>query len=283
MVPELMGPYREWRKELLDLLERYGLSPRFTAGIEAGAQELKALSRNAAMKYHPEISEAAHKYAERQIEQLAKAGVAVPSVVPSVSVLTSSDFETATSTWVDVVRGRLIVDVARLRMADDEIDLVARLLAVKLVDRRASTWRHGRNTMVSDAILATWAAGNGIAGDIFTQAQVQTDEVYQRQAIAAIDENTTDCCLRVHGQIVSFDNPFHLTGTPRFASHVHAPPFHWNCRTAVTVYRKEMESFGVTTDQMRDAAREEIGARRRTKKRVVIHPAHATSRRAIRQ
>jgi hypothetical protein len=85
--------------------------------------------------------------------------------------------------------------------------------------------------------------------------------------------------LKVHGQVVGSEEKFHLTGTPRFADYVHAPPFHWNCRTAEVIYHSTMERFGVTTGEMRSAARAELDARRRTRRRVVIHPAYATSRR----
>jgi hypothetical protein len=122
-------------------------------------------------------------------------------------------------------------------------------------------------------------SANGISGDIYTQIQADTGVIYQRQAIAAVDENTTNCCLRVHGQVVGFEEKFHLTGTLRFADYVHAPPFHWNCRTVEVLYHSTMEGVGVTTGDMRSAAREELDARRRTGKRVLIHPAHATSRR----
>ena len=86
--------------------------------------------------------------------------------------------------------------------------------------------------------------------DIYRQIQSGTGVTYQRQAIAAVDENTKDCCLKVHGQVVDFDEKFHLTGTPRFAHYVHAPPFHWNCRTVEVLYLSTMEDFGVTTGEM---------------------------------
>lgn len=50
---------------------------------------------------------------------------------------------------------------------------------------------------------------------------------FQRQAVAAIDERTTDCCLRVHGQVVGLKEDFRLTGTPRFADRLRDSPFHW--------------------------------------------------------
>lgn len=50
---------------------------------------------------------------------------------------------------------------------------------------------------------------------------------FKRQAVAALDERTTDCCLRVHGQVVGLNEDFRLTGTPRFADRLRNPPFHW--------------------------------------------------------
>lgn len=101
---------------------------------------------------------------------------------------------------------------------------------------------------------------------------------FRRQAIAALDERTTETCLRVHGQVVTIDGDFHLTGTPRYADDMHAPPFHDYCRTAVALVRidhKDDELSG----QMRDAARAELRAREETGTREEVHPAHARSRR----
>jgi len=95
-----------------------------------------------------------------------------------------------------------------------------------------------------------------------TQALVQADaqDEYLRQAIAAIDERTTDCCLRVHGQTTTVDGDFILIGTPRYADKVHAPPFHWYCRTAVALVPNQKKDDELTR-AMQDAARSELKAR----------------------
>ncbi len=103
-------------------------------------------------------------------------------------------------------------------------------------------------------------------------------EAYQRQAVAALDERTTDCCLHVHGQVVELRQPFHLTGTPRFSEYQQDPPFHWYCRTSVCLVAREFAD-DVLSVQMRDAAQAELQARAATGQRAPIHPAHATSRR----
>ena len=83
---------------------------------------------------------------------------------------------------------------------------------------------------------------------------------YGKQAVAAIDDKTTDCCLKVHGQLVPVSGAFQLTGTPRFADEMKAPPFHWNCRTA-TALVKLAEQDDDLTRIMQAAASVEIEAR----------------------
>lgn len=98
-----------------------------------------------------------------------------------------------------------------------------------------------------------------------------------KQAIAAIDERTTDCCLRVHGQIKRLNEDYELAGEPRFADRMAYPPFHWNCRSSSVAYMAEWEEGSrVTTSMMRDAAQAELTAREEQGLEE-IHPAHATS------
>ena len=81
----------------------------------------------------------------------------------------------------------------------------------------------------------------------------QTEQVrFMKQAVAALDARTTDCCLRVHGQIRELDEPFHLTGTPRYADYQDWPGFHWYCRTSGVLYQEEFDEG--LTDKMRDGA-----------------------------
>lgn len=101
---------------------------------------------------------------------------------------------------------------------------------------------------------------------------------YKRQVVATLDQFTTDCCLRAHGQVVDYDQPFHLVGTPRFADYLMETPFHWNCRSVTVLIPVESVEDDVTLE-MRDAARAEIDARERTGKREEIWPSHARSRR----
>lgn len=98
-----------------------------------------------------------------------------------------------------------------------------------------------------------------------------------KQAIAAIDHRTTECCLRVHGQAVPLDKDFHLTGSPAYADYMDWPPFHRWCRTSVALVPKE-DVEDVLTHELRDAASAELRAREESG-RQHIWPSHGRSRR----
>lgn len=127
--------------------------------------------------------------------------------------------------------------------------------------------------------------GNRFEGYDFAQFGIgaKVHEVlneWGRQAVAVIDERTTDCCLRVHGQWQAFGDDFRLTGTPRYADHMGAPPFHKWCRTATALVQRKYAADDLT-QRMRDAARAELNARKTQKpRRKVITPANAVSRRS---
>jgi hypothetical protein len=75
---------------------------------------------------------------------------------------------------------------------------------------------------------------------------------FQKQAIAALDSRTTDCCLRVHAQVQPFNQPFHLTGFPRYADYVDWPGFHWHCRTSGVLYLPQFDDG--LSEKMRNGA-----------------------------
>lgn len=183
--------------------------------------------------------------------------------------------------WVDQLSTTFLGELARMRATGEERQtMMDRLLAVDLVDGRASVTRSAGNSLALEADLDLWTMAMALAQDSFGRAGRRSRVKFMKQAIAAIDSRTTDCCLRVHGQIQPLNSPFILNGKPRFANRMQGPPFHWYCRTATTLYTQEMEAVGVPTQSMIDAARAELMARLRTGKRVPIWPSHATSGRA---
>lgn len=85
---------------------------------------------------------------------------------------------------------------------------------------------------------------------------------YQRQAVATLSKRTTNCCLQVHGQIVGMEEPFRLSGTPRYASQMLNPPFHPFCRTVTALVPASATNDQLTT-RMQDGAQAELDARER--------------------
>lgn len=95
---------------------------------------------------------------------------------------------------------------------------------------------------------------------------------FSKQAIAALDNKTTDCCLRVHSQIQPMGKQFILTGNPRFADAMDWPGFHQRCRTSVALY-KPIYDDGLTSQMRADA--DQVIAERRGGAFVDRHPANA--------
>jgi len=164
---------------------------------------------------------------------------------------------------VTQIRAQLLSGIGdeSLILGDEDRD---GMLTPRPVVGTAATW-------VSALTMLAWTSS-------IERATHSTRDAYRRQAVAVIDERTTDCCLRVNGQVVGLNEDFHLTGTPRFADHLRNPPFHWYCRTSVALVRVE-DMDDALTREMREAGRAELRARGQTGRRVEIHPAHARSRR----
>lgn len=127
--------------------------------------------------------------------------------------------------------------------------------------------------------LRTAVSGGFIGWLIGTQPQAPTPVgerfPFRRQAIAGIDERTTNCCLQVHGQTVGMNEDFLLTGTPRYADRQKDPPFHDRCRTSVALYLAEFDDG--YTDMMQEAAQLEQQARESDSYKAP-HPANAFTR-----
>ena len=178
----------------------------------------------------------------------------------------NQDMDLALSGWLGPLDAQIAYALMVLGMGGD----IALVLGD---DTRQGALRHSELTSLGAGILA------GMAAAMMAALQLeQTREPWSKQAIAGIDERTTDCCLRVHGQIVPMSGRFTLTGTPRYADHMEWSPFHDWCRTSIAMIPTAMPEDDLTA-QMRDAARAEIDAREETGQRPEIHPSHARSRR----
>jgi len=161
------------------------------------------------------------------------------------------EIQAAHAAWMGPVDAQIAGARAALMMGWDEAMVTGDeervgLLNPAVVVREGARW-------LAIAALAAWLAQ-------VDARQERLGTPFDRQAIAAIDERTTDCCLRVHGQVVGLRADFLLTGTPRFADKLRDPPFHWWCRTSVCLVRPE-DADDQLSQAMREAARAELEAR----------------------
>lgn len=104
--------------------------------------------------------------------------------------------------------------------------------------------------------------------------------VYYLQAIAGIDERTTECCLNIHGHAVPIGGLFHLTAMPRYADYLPGPPFHKWCRTATgLILMSELDD--PLTRELFAAASEELRQRKlaRAERLLFSPPTHARTKR----
>jgi hypothetical protein len=277
-------PVQAARLVLVDRLTGAGArDPGLPAAIRAELDALRPQLTQVAREHSQALGEVAGTLAETQFELLQRfdpgtppfAGVEAASLAERQAVATGF-IDNATG-WVDVAQARLLAELARLRDEPESV-IVERLFAEQVRDR-ASVWRHGMNLLAANTILDMWSTAVTTTGVYYATGQSQAGQQWRNQVIAAIDERTTDCCLQAHAQIQLLDEPFVLTGTPRFSDEKLHPPFHDFCRTSEALWLEHFEEVGPTTGEMRDAARAEIKARQETGRRVEIHPAHATSRR----
>jgi hypothetical protein len=137
--------------------------------------------------------------------------------------------------------------------------LVRRLMASTPTGEGPAVWANGQLSAERHVRRTVITANNASHQEAIRETAEIVPEV-KKQAFAAIGKNTTDCCLRAHGQIQPVDSPFELTGTPRFADRMQYPAFHWSCRSTVAMYHPLFEQ-SLSTDSLRQAARAEMTRR----------------------
>lgn len=212
------------------------------------------------------ISDAAQQISATVISQAISVGRIAQTLIEAQTGLAVAERVAAPalplSGWQAATMGLFLAEIGRLHTGGaDAAAILARLITGR--DGRQSTYDQARVSLQLATEGAIWATGNGHVARLADIAGRRQGRRYQKQAIAAIDSRTTDCCLKVHGQIQDLDKPFQLRGTPRFADHIQNPPFHYRCRTATALYLAEMEAIGATTETMRATARAELRRRER--------------------
>lgn len=116
------------------------------------------------------------------------------------------------------------------------------------------------------AAFLVWQAFDNMIENSRNSAGNRIENLF-KMAVAVIDDRTTDCCLRVHGQIQPLDGMFKLTGTPRFADEMDYPQFHRYCRTSPVLYSPELDPGGAQRAKLLDESKHELKAREDAKRK----------------
>jgi hypothetical protein len=160
--------------------------------------------------------------------------------------------------WLDVIRQQEAAALAILATSADPVLILGDESRLGVL-QPSPVVKWGTRALTA-ALLASWTAA-------VEPALEQAEAALDKQAVAAIDERTTETCLNVHGQVKPFDQPYHLTGTPRYADDIEFPPFHDYCRT-VSVLVARSEANDELSQAMRQAGRAEREARAEDQRKI---------------
>lgn len=257
----VMVAYRNAVRALATVLDGTGRDKAWQV-----AEVLKALRKDLADTTKPVIRDATTAAAHAAVAQLLAYGIDVGSrpteqvatpiideaMLAIMGVIDGQIAGVQAMTATGASKGQIIGDDSRQGLLVPTTVLVAATFWA--VQAASATW---------DWIASNWGG---------------TRTEFYKQAIAAIDERTTETCLLLNGMVVPLNEDFVIEGTPRYADRLGQPPFHWNCRSSLALVKPE-DADDILSQQMRDAAQAELAAREKTGKRDEIHPAHARSRR----
>lgn len=248
--------YTQLRVDLLDLLQHRGL-PALLSQLPFLVQAARRDLERSYLQAGGTIVQQSQAAALDDLTRLAQLlDQPPPRMVPTPSPLLAIGAAQALD-WLASLHGLMLIEARSLPPTTDPPLIVSRLLAPDLQAGRASLWRSGVSLLDVALTRFVWQLANHTRLTMYQQAQPPGPAPYHKQVIAAIDRRTTSCCLAAHGQIAALDQPFRLTGTPRYADRLLQPPFHARCRTSLVLYHPIMEQHGPTTADLRQRAQAE--------------------------
>ena len=284
---QIDGYRTQARRVMLEILDREGVTRQAVNQMRREVDSLKAQVTKLGRSTSKDVRRTVQNYTRKQIQLANRVGLANEGDIGSLVAKGTDNakdgeetFMTSIPAWLNQLETSLQTTSAQLRISQASPEEVsARLLSERLADGRASVWAASGNAAALEETRDVWTYAVGLTGAYLLFFKQEEEFDYQKQWISTIDERTTDCCLRAHGQIQPMDEPFQLTGTPRYADEVQDPPGHWYCRASEALYHESFEQIGIPTEKMRDMAELELDARELTGRRIPISPSHATSRR----
>lgn len=213
----VLSAYRQARRAMRQAYREEGTARR-VAALEV-LRELRETLRDIVGGSINDAVELGVHSAQEQVRQYEEAGIVVPVAMEM------ADRWMLEQGWWDTTDGRLSAIRALIGTdAEEEIllgdDGRLGVLQPAPVQRDGGWW-------IPYAVGLAWSVWIGKGAE------------YDRQAVAVLDKRTTDCCRQVDGQVVKMNEPFHLTGVPRYADNMMSPPFHDWCRTSVALIAKE--------------------------------------------
>jgi len=280
LVNEVLADYDQVRRELMaDFMNRFSQLPddptqaqiralandqTLIAAIDRRMVELNGILNQSIDPAVTQIANTAFANAAQEVAIIAGSlGVAsfVFDVDPLLEIVVKAAIDQI-PLEVETFRALLISELRQGLAAGESMQTISRrLFQATPVDGRPSVFSRGQVSAELMTRRAVIQSNNNSKSIYLDQAGEQVP--IQKQAIASINARTTQTCLRVHGQIRDLDQPFELTGEPRFEREMQQPPFHWNCRTEIVAYNQSFEEgSALSTANMRKQAIDQEAANR---------------------
>lgn len=252
-----LAEYRALRGELLDLMARLGPgSPTLAIAFTQRLQAFKARLQAIIQQFTNALSSVSRLMVNDSLDLISEfeelppfGALEIETAQQRLAILASLSNHIAD--FVDTIDAQMRIALADIEANNEgEAEAVRRLLAARLTNDGASVYRLGATALETSGQRLIWQTGTALTGAYVTATRLRI----LKQAVATINNRTTDTCLRVHGQTQLIGTPFELTGRPRFSRQQQHPPFHWNCRTVERFISRRMNE---DTGEFRDEARRE--------------------------
>jgi hypothetical protein len=266
LITRWTGPGTLQPHDAVDLLRRLGLLQNIDSRLLTLERELGIILRDSVTS----MSELALEQIGRELALLP------PSLRPDLaafSLIDTAMIEQVVPVVMEEVTGLTTLMRTQLRrelqngllQGESFPNLVRRLMAAIPSGEGPAVWANGQLSAERMTRRTVITANNMAKQRQLERVNAQGGVRVQKQWVSSIGSKTTDTCLRLHGQIRDVDQPFDVSGEPRFARQVMTAPAHWSCRSSIAMYVPAFETGALPTSKMRDDARAEIARREKEK------------------